>query len=121
MIVECCSTALLAAAPTVQRRNIHQADQDRCALSRRRQRPTSSPHQSARVVRSSEGQPVIVETARRRRHIGAEYVFKAEPDGYTLLSSPPLSSSIRACIGSSLRPTQFVPIGIMVAIPTWCS
>ena len=66
------------------------------------------------------GQPVIVENrAGAAGNIGAEYVFKAEPDGYTLLSSPPPPLIINPSLYRNLPfdPTQFVPIGIMVAIP----
>src|SRR5438477_500488 len=66
------------------------------------------------------GQPVIVENrAGAAGNIGAEYVFKAEPDGYVLLSSPPPPLIISPNLYRNLPfdPAQFVPVGIMVAIP----
>jgi tripartite-type tricarboxylate transporter receptor subunit TctC len=66
------------------------------------------------------GHPVIVENrVGAAGNIGAEYVFKAEPDGYTLLSSPPPPLIINPNLYRNLPfdPTQFVPVGIMVAIP----
>src|SRR5438034_5222295 len=66
------------------------------------------------------GQPVIVENrAGAAGNIGAEYVFKAEPDAYTLLSSPPPPLIINPNLYRNLPfdPTLFVPVGIMVAIP----
>src|SRR5437773_5260162 len=66
------------------------------------------------------GQPVIVENrAGAAGNIGAEYVFRAEPDGYVLLSSPPPPLTINQNLYRNLPfdPAQFVPVGIMVAIP----
>ncbi|HYS57699.1 MAG TPA: tripartite tricarboxylate transporter substrate-binding protein, partial [Burkholderiales bacterium] len=66
------------------------------------------------------GQPVIVENrAGAAGNIGAEYVFRAEPDGYTLLSSPPPPLIINPNLYRNLPfdPTLFVPVGIMVVIP----
>src|SRR6266699_568815 len=65
------------------------------------------------------GQPVIVENrAGAAGNIGAEYVFRAEPDGYTLLSSPPPPLIINPNLYRNLPfdPTLFVPVGIMVVI-----
>jgi tripartite-type tricarboxylate transporter receptor subunit TctC len=66
------------------------------------------------------GQPVIVENrAGAAGNIGAEYVFKAEPDGYTLLSSPPPPLVINQSLYPKLAfdPTQFAPVSVMAAIP----
>jgi len=66
------------------------------------------------------GRPVIVENrAGAAGNIGAEYVFKAAPDGYVLLSSPPPPLIINPNLYRNLPfdPVQFVPVGIMVAIP----
>src|SRR5260370_37020602 len=66
------------------------------------------------------GHPVIVENrVGAAGNIGADYVYKAEPDGYTLLSSPPPPLIINPNLYRNLPfdPTQFVPVGIMVAIP----
>src|SRR6266850_856681 len=62
------------------------------------------------------GHPVIVENrVGAAGNIGAEYVFKAEPDGYTLLSSPPPPLIINPNLYRNLPfdPTQFVPVEIM--------
>jgi len=61
-------------------------------------------------------QPVIVENKPGAgERIGAEYVFKAEPDGYTILAAPPGSLVISPFLESRLayQPTAFVPITIM--------
>ena len=66
------------------------------------------------------GQSFLVENrAGAAGNIGAEYVYRAEPDGYTLLSSPPPPLIINSNLYRNLPfdPTQFVPVGIMVAIP----
>ena len=67
------------------------------------------------------GQPVIVENrAGASGSIGAEAVFKAEPDGYTLLSTPPAPLVINPSLYSKLSydPAQFVPVTVMAAIPS---
>jgi tripartite-type tricarboxylate transporter receptor subunit TctC len=67
------------------------------------------------------GQPVIVENrAGASGSIGAEAVARADPDGYTLLATPPAPLVINPSLYTNLPydPTQFVPIAVMAAIPS---
>jgi len=66
-------------------------------------------------------QPVVVENrAGASGGIGAEAVWRAEPDGYTLLSTPPAPLVINPSLYAKLAydPTQFVPVTVMAAIPS---
>jgi tripartite-type tricarboxylate transporter receptor subunit TctC len=66
------------------------------------------------------GQPVIVENrAGAAGSIGADVVFRADPDGYTLLSGPPPPLVINRLLNPKLSydSTQFVPITVIGAIP----
>jgi tripartite-type tricarboxylate transporter receptor subunit TctC len=65
-------------------------------------------------------QPVIIENrSGAGGNIGAEAAFKAEPDGYTLLSTPPPPLVINQNLYPKLNfdPLQFVPITVMVRVP----
>jgi len=67
------------------------------------------------------GQPVIVENrAGASGSIGAEAVWRAEPDGYTLLATPPAPLVINPSLYAKLAydPAQFVPVTVMAAIPS---
>jgi tripartite-type tricarboxylate transporter receptor subunit TctC len=66
------------------------------------------------------GQPVIVENrGGAAGNIGADYVFKADPDGYTLLAAQPAPMTINPLLYKKLNydPTKFVPLAIMTTIP----
>src|SRR2546423_100425 len=67
------------------------------------------------------GQPVIVENrAGASGSIGAEAVARSEPDGYTLLATPPAPLVINPHLYRRLAydPAQFVPVTIVAAIPS---
>ena len=66
------------------------------------------------------GQPVVIENRTGAAgNIGAEAVFKSDPDGYTLLSAPPPPLVINHNLYPKLGfdPTEFVPIIIMGRVP----
>jgi tripartite-type tricarboxylate transporter receptor subunit TctC len=66
------------------------------------------------------GQPVVVDNrAGAAGNIGAEMVYNAEPDGYTLLSAPPPPLVINPSLYPKLAfdPTRFVPVSVMAAVP----
>jgi tripartite-type tricarboxylate transporter receptor subunit TctC len=66
-------------------------------------------------------QPVVIDNrAGATGAIGAELVFRAEPDGYTLLSTPPSPLVINPSLYRKLPydPAQFVPVTVMASIPS---
>ncbi|MFZ0839459.1 MAG: tripartite tricarboxylate transporter substrate binding protein [Xanthobacteraceae bacterium] len=67
------------------------------------------------------GQPVVIENkAGAAGNIGAEAVANADPDGYTLLSSPPPPLVVNQNLYPKLGfdPGAFVPISVMAVVPT---
>ena len=66
-------------------------------------------------------QPVVVENrAGASGSIGAEAVWRAEPDGYTLLATPPAPLVINPSLYTKLAydPAQLVPVSVIAAIPS---
>ena len=66
------------------------------------------------------GQPVIVDNrAGAGGNVGAEIVYRADPDGYTLLCSPPPPLAINHNLYKTLPydGTKFVPIGVLALVP----
>ncbi len=52
--------------------------------------------------------------------IGAELVYRAEPDGYTFLATPPSTLVLNPSLYAKLPydPAQFVPVAVMAEIPS---
>ena len=66
------------------------------------------------------GQPVVVENrVGAAGNIGTEAAARAEPDGYTLLASPPPALVINQHLRAKLTydPAAFVPVTVMGAVP----
>ncbi len=65
------------------------------------------------------GQPVVVENrAGAAGNIGADVVFTAEPDGYTLLAAQPAPLTVNPLLykNMSFDPKKFEPVAIMTSI-----
>lgn len=65
-------------------------------------------------------QPVVIENRSGfASNLGAEFVAKADPDGYTLLATPqgPLVLSQHIYPKLGFDPTAFVPVSVMAALP----
>jgi tripartite-type tricarboxylate transporter receptor subunit TctC len=66
------------------------------------------------------GQPVVIENrSGATGNIGAEFVYRSPPDGYTLLSSPPPPFVINQNLYPKLGfdPAKFEPIVVMAHVP----
>ncbi len=73
----------------------------------------------AQHLQQKLGQPVVVENrAGAGGNLGAEYVFTAPPDGYTLLASQPSPLTTNPMLYKKMAfdPTQFEPVIIMTSI-----
>jgi tripartite-type tricarboxylate transporter receptor subunit TctC len=78
------------------------------------------PRVVAQKLGAKWGQAVIIENRPGASlNIGAEAVAKAEPDGYTLLATPPgpLVVSQHFFPNLAFDPTAFVPVTVMVKVP----
>ena len=74
----------------------------------------------AEQLRLLWGQPVVVENiSGAGGNVGAAAVARAEPDGHTLLSSPPGPIAINAALYRQLAydPAAFVPVTVLAKVP----
>ncbi|MSQ72849.1 MAG: tripartite tricarboxylate transporter substrate binding protein [Betaproteobacteria bacterium] len=74
----------------------------------------------AEKLQAKWGQPVVVDNrAGAGLNIGAEYVAKASPDGYTLLYTPPPPLVINKTLYARLNydPDGFVPVSLVSSTP----
>jgi tripartite-type tricarboxylate transporter receptor subunit TctC len=75
----------------------------------------------AEKLSSKWGIAVIIENRPgAAQNLGAEVVAKSDPDGYTLLASPPGPLVVSKHLRSKLNfdPSAFVPVSVMVKLPT---
>jgi tripartite-type tricarboxylate transporter receptor subunit TctC len=66
------------------------------------------------------GQTIVIENkGGQSGNIGAEAVFNAEPDGYTLLASQPAPITTNPLLYKSMSfdPARFTPVAVLTAIP----
>jgi len=78
------------------------------------------PRMIGEKLQAKWGQPVIVENRPgAASNLGTEAVYKSEPDGHTLLVTPPgplaVSQHVYARLG--FDPMQFVPVTVLVKFP----
>ncbi len=74
------------------------------------------PRMLAEALVSRLGQPVVVENRPGAAgNIGAEHVFKSEPDGSVFLAAPPPSLTVNPSLYPKLNhdPTRFEPVSVM--------
>jgi len=74
---------------------------------------------TAQKLAARLGQQFIVESrAGAGGNLGAEYVYRAEPDGYTLLATPPHILTVNPLLYKlNFDPTRFQPVSIIAAYP----
>jgi tripartite-type tricarboxylate transporter receptor subunit TctC len=73
----------------------------------------------ADALQKQLGQPVVVENrSGAGGNIGADVVFHAEPDGYTLLAAQPAPLTVNPVLYKNMTfdPTKFEPVAIMTSI-----
>ena len=81
----------------------------------------SLPRIVAEKLRATFPQGVVVENRPGAGgNIGAELVYRAEPDGYTIFASPPGPLVTNQALYKQLAfdPTKFMPITVLATIPT---
>ncbi len=79
------------------------------------------PRMLAEKLGARLGQSVVIENrAGAGGNIGAEAVFKADPDGYTLLSTPPPPLVVNQSLYAKLAfdASQFVPVTVIANVPS---
>ena len=72
----------------------------------------------AEHLSQSWGKPVIVENNSRGLYAGGEQAARAQPDGYTLLVSPPLPLTVAHLLFKEIgyQPDKFVPVSLLAKI-----
>ena len=72
----------------------------------------------AEHLSQSWGKPVIVENNSRGLNAGGEQAARAQPDGYTLLVSPPLPLTVAHLLFKEIgyQPDKFVPVSLLAKI-----
>jgi tripartite-type tricarboxylate transporter receptor subunit TctC len=78
------------------------------------------PRAVAEKLQTMWGQPVVIENRPGAGgNIGAESVYRAEPDGYTLMGTPPGPLVVNQNLYRQLafEPAKFVPVSIVAEIP----